>query len=294
MAQQKKQLPFFSKGRRGSDSLKIAYIIFALLLAITTFVAPYTLPLWFILIAIVGTGPVWNIIDGFVDDNEQWAYHESKIWNENKFHTYFNWVCLGFLSTFTLGLCIVAASTQLTALAAGTAVVMGVPIALFIGPIGGVAFAITMLWLAKKSFNEIRSFNQLINQPNEPNKNILKQQRGHVVVDFCAWLSAGLGATGFAVLACLAFASIAFPPALPIIFIGIVLLSASIKLYQLVYHPKTPTANGFSLNPNNTSCQPIDSNTLQPRTQKSTNQKEQPKPDTPNPSEENTKSPTKS
>ena len=36
---------------------------------------------------------------------------------------------------------------------------------------------------------------------------------------------AGLGATGFAVLACLAFASIGFPPVLPIIFIGIVLLS---------------------------------------------------------------------
>ena len=146
MAKQQKQLPFFSKGRRGSDSLKIAYIIFALLLAITTIVAPYILPLWLTLIAIVGAGPVWNIIDGFVDDDEQWASHESKIWNKNKFHTYFNWICLGFLSTFALGLCMVAAMTQLTALTAGTAVVTGVPIALLIGPIGGVAFAITKYW----------------------------------------------------------------------------------------------------------------------------------------------------
>ncbi|MDG2348530.1 MAG: hypothetical protein P8L77_03600 [Gammaproteobacteria bacterium] len=247
MANDNNNKPFFTKGRRGADSLKIAYIIFALLLAIMTFATPATLPLWFTLITIVGTGPIWNIIDGFVDDDEQWLSYQANVWNENKFHTYFNWACLGFLSTFALGLCIVAAMTQLTALTAGTAVVMGVPISLLIGPIGGAAFAITMLWLAKKSFNEIKTFDKLISVADEPNKNELKQQRGHVVVDFCAWLSAGLGATGFALLACLAFASIGFPPALPIIFTGIVLLSASIKIYQLAYHPKTPTADSLSL-----------------------------------------------
>ena len=78
MSKQQQQHSFFSKGRRGADSLKIAYIIFALFLAITTILAPYTFPLWLTLITIIGAGPVWNIIDGFVDDHEQWSYHESK------------------------------------------------------------------------------------------------------------------------------------------------------------------------------------------------------------------------
>lgn len=240
----KRHSDFFSKGRRGADSLKIAYIVFAILLALMTFVVPASLPLWFILILIVGTGPIWNIIDGFIDDGEQWGAYQEKVWNENKAHTYFNWVCLGFLSTFTLILCIIASLTQLTALSAGSAVVMGIPISLLIGPIGGIVFAITMLWLAKKSYYDIKVFDKLIEEEkNTAEINKLKQERGLVIVDFGAWLSAGIGATGFAIIACLAFASISFPPALPIVFVVIVLSSASIKLYQLYFHPKTPKAD---------------------------------------------------
>lgn len=243
---------FFSKGRRGSDSLKLTYIICAILLAMVTIGLPGTLPIWFPIIVMLATGPVWNIIDGFVDDGEQWLTHESEIWNENKIHTYFNWICLGFLSTFALGLCIAAASTQLTALGAGSAVIMGIPVAVFVGPIGSIAFAITMLWLAKKSFEDIKAFSQSIKNEVDPSiKDNLRKQRGYVIVDFFGWLSAGIGATGFAVIACLAFLTVSFPPAIPIIFVSVILLSASIKCYQIFCHPKTPTTNNIPIKTDN-------------------------------------------
>lgn len=218
MESKKNSTGIFSKGRRGADALKITYIICAIILAATVFVA--SLPLWLIALSMIVTYPLWNIIDGMVDDGEQLKAITTNTWDENKLHALFNWFALGFLSIFSLTLCIIAASSQLTAFTAGTAVVGGLPLAIFLGPIGCTAFAITMLWLAKKSYMNW--------QDPEQNTNV-----NHHRIDFFAWLTAGLGSAGFSVIAFLALASIAFPPAIPIVCAVVVLISASIKLYQL-------------------------------------------------------------
>ena len=131
-------------------------------------------------------------------------------------------------------------ATNLSAMLAGNAVVLGISLNLLIGPIGCSVFAVTMLWYASKSFREIQAYNDLIKNPQ--NHEILKQlklDQYYVKVDCFAWTTAGLGATGFAILAILAMVAI-FPPAAVPIIIGIfVLLSATTKGFQLYYqHPK--------------------------------------------------------
>ena len=49
--------------------------------------------------------------------------------------------------------------------------------------------------------------------------------------------------------------TISFPPAIPIIFVSVILLSASIKCYQILCHPKTPTTNNIPIKINNNADQ---------------------------------------
>lgn len=250
MSEQVNKNILFSKGRRGADTLKLAYIIFAILLFATIFIhggGPAIL--FFLLLATMATGPIWNIIDGVVDDGEQIKALQSDGQIENKLHALFNYVGLGFISTATLCMIVSVMATNLSAMLAGNAVVLGISLNLLIGPIGCSVFAVTMLWYASKSFREIEAYNDLINQ-NSQNHEILKQlklDQYYVKVDCFAWATAGLGATGFAILAILAMVAI-FPPAAVPITIGIfVLLSATTKGFQLYYqHPK-PTLSSDHL-----------------------------------------------
>lgn len=220
----------FSKGRRAADTLKLTYFLFSILAAITVF--SNGLPILFLGIVAFCAYPIWNIIDGWVDQNDQWAIMwEQKNWDETRFHTIFNWFMLGFVSFFTLILCTIAAISSLSTFVAGTAVVGGISLAVMMGPVGATAFAITMIWTCSKSYRDLLKM--------EGNSEQFTLQ----AVDCSAWFFASIGATGLAIASILAVASIGFPPIIPIIFTVITLISASIKIYQMFMHqhPITPS-----------------------------------------------------
>ena len=218
----------FSKGRRAADTLKLTYFVFSILAAITVF--SNGLPILFLAIVAFCAYPIWNIIDGWVDQNDQLEIMKQEEWDETKFHTIFNWLMLGFVSFFTLILCVVAAIRSLSTFVAGTAVVGGLPLAVMMGPVGATAFAITMIWTCSKSYRDLLKM--------EGNSEQFTLQ----AVDCSAWFFASIGATGLAITSILAVASISFPPAIPIVFTVITLISAFIKIYQMFmhHHPITP------------------------------------------------------
>ena len=218
----------FSKGRRAADTLKLTYFVFSILAAITVFSTG--LPILFLGIVAFCAYPIWNIIDGLVDQNDQLEIMKQEEWDETKFHTIFNWLMLGFVSFFTLILCVVAAIRSLSTFVAGTAVVGGIPLAVMMGPVGATAFAITMIWTFTKSLRELM------------NMRYHTEQFNHQAFDCSAWFFASIGATGLAIASILAVASISFPPAIPIVFTGITLISAFIIIYQMFmhHHPITP------------------------------------------------------
>ena len=96
MSEQANKNILFSKGRRGADTLKLAYI-FAICLRPFLYMVVDQL-FSFLLLATMATGPIWNIIDGVVGDGEQIKALQSDGQIENKLHALFNYVGLGFIS----------------------------------------------------------------------------------------------------------------------------------------------------------------------------------------------------
>lgn len=224
---------FFSKGRRTADSLKITYIFFATLAAIIVFF--HNLPIVLVSLFIFGGYPIWNIVDGIIDAKNQKKALKQSEFNEQKLNALFNWFALGFVSVFTLGLCVVAAITQLTALLNGTATVAGIPLIVMTGPVGCITFAITMLWLTIRSLHQILLYNKaLYHDPNNPE---LISARNIMIIDCLAWLCASIGSSGIAILTLFIIESIAVPTFIITLFTVFILASASLKCYQLIYHP---------------------------------------------------------
>ncbi|MAH60735.1 MAG: hypothetical protein CMF42_00315 [Legionellales bacterium] len=164
--------------------LRICYIVCTIITAIGILCG--NLPLGLLLLILI-KDPIWNIVDGLVDDgskraalngfklehNSDKSYQEfyEAFYNNKKRHALFDWVFLGAGGLATLIYIIIHDVSTIAgqqAIAHGHLSFMS---SLLIGPIGSGVFAITMLWLAYESYTKYTDLLALkddhLNQSNE-------------------------------------------------------------------------------------------------------------------------------
>jgi len=172
--------------------LRICYIVCTIITAIGILCG--NLPLSLLLLILI-KDPIWNIVDGLVDDgskraalngfklehNSDESYQEfyKAFYNNKKRHALFDWVFLGAGGLATLIYIIIHDVSTIAgqqAIAHGHLSFMS---SLLIGPIGSGVFAITMLWLAYESYTKYTDLLALqddhLNQSNvlfDPNNSL--------------------------------------------------------------------------------------------------------------------------